>query len=83
MVKRKFQLPSIDTFQKRLEDFWQTVKAQKTQHFEDTVKYMELVYDYHLLGMSLSQIAEATGIGKSTVQQWVKKMEKQKALPSA
>jgi len=83
MVKRKFQLPSIDTFQKRLEDFWQTVKAQKAQQFEDTVKYMELVYNFHLQGMSLAQIAKATGIGKSTVQQWVKKMEKQKAQPSA
>jgi transposase len=78
MTKRKFTLPSLDTFQRKLEDFYQTLTAQKQQQSQETKLYMELIYTYHLKGMSLREIAKATEIPLSTVAFWIKKMKKTK-----
>jgi len=73
MKKRTFTLPSLDTFQRKLEDYFQTLKAQKEQQQQATKQYIDLIYQYRLKGMSLREIAKATQIPLSTVANWLKK----------
>lgn len=82
-MKRKFVLPDLDTFQKRLADFFGTVKAQKEQEQLNTQAYMEAIYSYHKLGMSLREISTATKIPLSTVAQWIDKLKAKEQPPNA
>ena len=78
MGKRKYVLDPLATFQKKLEDFFQTKKARLEGQQQTSQAYMEAVYTYHKLGMSLREISEAIGVPPATVHMWIQKLKKAK-----
>jgi len=80
MKKRKFQLPSLDIFQKRLEDYFNQIQAQREKRGKELIPYMEKIYEYYQKGMSINEIAKALQIPRSTVHSWLQKIRKIKDL---
>ena len=70
---RKFVLPSLKDFQHKLEDFFQSTTKPKLEEKERYSAFINLICQYYEKGMSLREIATATGIGLQTVAYWVKK----------
>jgi transposase-like protein len=81
-MNKKYKLPSLDTFQRKLADFYQTIKAQKEQEQLDArtlQAYKETLYEYHLKGTSMRALSQTTGISLGTVGKWIKEIETAKA----
>jgi response regulator of citrate/malate metabolism len=86
MGKRKYVLDPLATFQRKLEEFFKVKEIHMQEQRQASQAYLDTVYRFHLKGLSLREIEEATGIPKATVHQWIKKMKKAKekeALPEA
>jgi hypothetical protein len=70
---RKYVLPSLNDFQRQLEGFFQSTTKPKQQERERYSAYIALFCQYYEKGMSIREIAAATGIGVQTVGYWIKK----------
>lgn len=75
-MKRAFKLDKLQTYQQRLEDFFKKSVEQKAISSQELEPYKQLCYDYKKKGMSLRAISKATGIGHTTVYNWIKDIEK-------
>jgi hypothetical protein len=81
-MKRAFKLDNLQTFQSKLEQFCLKRVELKALQKQETEPYKKLCYEYHKKGMTLRDIAKATGIPFSTVNYWIKSYEKEhKATP--
>ena len=66
-------LPSLNEFQRKLEDFYQSVTRPKLKEKQDYIAYITAIYEYREKGMSMREIASATGINFQTVAYWLRK----------
>jgi glutathionyl-hydroquinone reductase len=70
---RKYVLPSLSEFQRKLEEFFQGTTKPKQEERERYTAYISLMCEYYEKGMTMREIAASTGIGLQTVAYWIKK----------
>lgn len=66
-------MPSLNEFQRKLEDFYQDVTRAKVKERQDYAAYIKSICEYYEKGMSIREISAATGVTPQTVAYWLRK----------
>jgi glutathionyl-hydroquinone reductase len=71
--RRKFVLPSLTDFQRKLETFFQGTTKNRIEEKQRYSAYVDLICDYYKKGMTMREISASTGVSTQTVSYWVRK----------